>query len=97
MAKTIKDYPSVALRPEDLDGKIDFSRIFGRKAAVHIEIGTGKAGFLLAQAIILRICARTLLWFLMQALPSARKKSFCVLTSMRIHRRRHLISCRIII
>ena len=50
MARTIKDYPSVALRPEDLDGKIDFTRIFGRKAAVHIEIGTGKAGFLLAQA-----------------------------------------------
>ncbi len=51
MARTLKDYASVALSPEDLDGKIDFSQIFGRKAAVHIEIGTGKAGFLLAQAL----------------------------------------------
>ena len=50
MARVLKEYPSVALRPEDLDGKIDFIRIFGRKAAVHIEIGTGKAGFLLTQA-----------------------------------------------
>jgi tRNA (guanine-N7-)-methyltransferase len=50
MVRVLKDYPSVALRPEDLDGKIDFIRIFGRKAPVHIEVGTGKAGFLLAQA-----------------------------------------------
>jgi len=50
MARVLKDYPSVALRSEDLDGKIDFIRIFGRKAPIHIEIGTGKAGFLLAQA-----------------------------------------------
>ena len=46
----MKDYPSVALKPEDLDGKIDFGRIFGRSGPVHIEIGTGKATFLLNEA-----------------------------------------------
>ncbi len=50
MAKILKDYPAVSLRPEDLDGKIDFANIFGRPALVHIEIGTGKAAFLLNQA-----------------------------------------------
>jgi len=51
MARTLKDYPAVALSPEDLDGKIDFARIFGRPGPVHIEIGTGKAVFLLNEAM----------------------------------------------
>jgi len=64
MARTLQEYPSVALRkeslrlkPEDLswgplseDGRIDFVRIFGRPGPVHIEIGTGKGTFLLNQA-----------------------------------------------
>ncbi|MBN1393186.1 MAG: hypothetical protein JW947_10345, partial [Sedimentisphaerales bacterium] len=50
MAKILKDYPSVALKPEDLNGKIDFVQIFGRKNPVHIEVGSGKAAFLLNQA-----------------------------------------------
>jgi len=50
MARILKEYPSVALNPEDLDGKIDFVRIFGRPGPVHIEIGTGKGTFLLNQA-----------------------------------------------
>jgi len=57
MARTLKEYPSVSLKPEDLswgllteDGKIDFIRIFGRAGPVHIEIGTGKGTFLLNQA-----------------------------------------------
>jgi len=50
MARILKDYLSVVLKSEDLDGKIDFVRIFGRFAPVHIEIGTGKATFLLNQA-----------------------------------------------
>jgi len=50
MARLLKDYPSVALAPENLDGRIDFVRIFGRPGAVHIEIGSGKATFLLNQA-----------------------------------------------
>jgi tRNA (guanine-N7-)-methyltransferase len=50
MARILKEYPSVALKPENLDGKIDFVRIFGRAGPVHIEIGTGKGTFLLNQA-----------------------------------------------
>lgn len=50
MARVLKDYPEVSLRPEDLDGRIDFVRIFGRPGPVHIEIGTGRATFLLNQA-----------------------------------------------
>lgn len=50
MARILKNYPSVALKPEDLDGKIDFVRIFGRPGPVHIEIGPGRATFLLNQA-----------------------------------------------
>ena len=50
MARILKEYPSVALKPKDLDGKIDFVRIFGRAGPVHIEIGTGKGTFLLNQA-----------------------------------------------
>jgi tRNA (guanine-N7-)-methyltransferase len=51
MARILKEYSSVALKPEDLDGKIDFTHIFGRANPVHIEIGTGKATFLLNQAM----------------------------------------------
>jgi tRNA (guanine-N7-)-methyltransferase len=51
MARKLKDYPCVALKPEDLNGKIDFIRVFGRSAPLHIEIGTGKATFLLSQAM----------------------------------------------
>jgi len=57
MARILNDYPGVSLRAEDLslgllteDGKIDFVRIFGRCGPVHIEIGSGKAAFLLNQA-----------------------------------------------
>jgi len=50
MARLLKDYPSVSLKPEDLDSKIDFSSIFGRNGAVHIEVGSGRGTFLLKQA-----------------------------------------------
>ena len=57
MVRILKEYPSVSLRKEslrlkseNLDGKIDFVRIFGRAGPVHIEIGTGKGTFLLNQA-----------------------------------------------
>src|SRR4030042_514461 len=50
MARVLKDYPVVSLGPEDLDGKIDFVRIFGRSGPVHIEIGTGRGTFILNQA-----------------------------------------------
>ena len=49
MGRILKDYPKVSLKIEDLDGEIDFVRIFGRPGPVHIEIGSGKAAFLLKQ------------------------------------------------
>lgn len=50
MARTLKDYPDVSLRAEDLDGQIDFAKLIGRQGAVHMEIGSGKGTFLLNQA-----------------------------------------------
>jgi tRNA (guanine-N7-)-methyltransferase len=50
MRRTLREYPSVALRLEDLDDKMDFVRIFGRPGPIHIEIGTGKGTFLLNEA-----------------------------------------------
>jgi len=51
MAKrTMKDYDGISVRAEELAGPVDFELIFGRKAPVHIEIGSGKGTFLLAQA-----------------------------------------------
>src|SRR4030042_1212228 len=50
MARVLKDYPNVSLAEEELDGKIDFVRLFGRSGPVHIEIGAGKGTFLLNQA-----------------------------------------------
>lgn len=50
MARIFKDYPEISLMQENLDGKIDFVRIFGRPGPVHIEIGAGKGTFLVSQA-----------------------------------------------
>ena len=50
MSRTLNDYPEISINPEDLNGKIDFVRIFGRNGPVHIEIGSGKGTFLLNQA-----------------------------------------------
>jgi tRNA (guanine-N7-)-methyltransferase len=50
MARILQDYPGISLKADDLDGKVDFVRIFGRPGPVHIEIGTGKGTFLLGQA-----------------------------------------------
>ncbi len=50
MARKLNDYPSVALKPEDLQGGINLIRVFGRSGPIHVEIGTGKATFLLRQA-----------------------------------------------
>jgi len=51
MTRKLKEYPSVVLKPEDLRGEIDFNQVFGRSCPLHIEVGTGKATFLLSQAI----------------------------------------------
>jgi tRNA (guanine-N7-)-methyltransferase len=50
MSRVLKEYPTVALKIEELEGKIDFVQIFGRPDPVHIEVGSGKAAFLLNQA-----------------------------------------------
>jgi tRNA (guanine-N7-)-methyltransferase len=50
MRRAIQDYPQVSLKLQDLDGKIDFAALFRRSAPVEVEIGTGKAAFLLNQA-----------------------------------------------
>ena len=50
MARILKEYHSVSLKLEDLDGKTDFAKIFGRSAPVHVEIGSGRGTFLLNQA-----------------------------------------------
>jgi len=50
MARILQDYQGISLKTKDLDGKIDFVRIFGRSGPVHIEIGSGKGTFLFGQA-----------------------------------------------
>jgi tRNA (guanine-N7-)-methyltransferase len=58
MSRVLKEYPAVALKVDELEGKIDFVQVFGlwqaqssrRPGPVHIEIGCGKAAFLLNQA-----------------------------------------------
>ena len=50
MARILKEYPSVSLKPEDIESRIDFVQIFGRIGPVHIEIGSGKGTFLVNQA-----------------------------------------------
>ena len=50
MSRVLNNYPSISLKVEDLDGKLDFMKIFGRTAPIHIEIGSGKGTFLLNQA-----------------------------------------------
>jgi tRNA (guanine-N7-)-methyltransferase len=50
MARVLKEYADVVVKPEDCEGKIDFIQIFGRSAPVHIEVGSGKGTFLVHQA-----------------------------------------------
>ena len=50
MARILKEYPSVSLKVEDIESRIDFVQIFGRIGPVHIEIGSGKGTFLVNQA-----------------------------------------------
>lgn len=50
MKRALNEYPDVVLKPEELASPVDFIQIFGRSGPVHIEIGSGKATFLLNQA-----------------------------------------------
>jgi len=54
MVRILKDCFSVSLKPENLDGKIDFVRIFGRSATSISKsplLATGRGAFLLNQAM----------------------------------------------
>lgn len=51
MRHPLKDYPEVSVKPQSLNGKIDFTALFGRNGAVHVEIGCGRGAFLLNQAL----------------------------------------------
>ena len=48
--KTLKEFANIALLMDEIVGKIDFAGVFGRKSAVHIEVGSGKGTFLVNQA-----------------------------------------------
>ena len=50
MSRVLNEYPAVALQPGKLSGRINFCDIFGRSSPVHIEIGSGKATFLVNEA-----------------------------------------------
>lgn len=50
MTKILRDYEWVSLKNDELDGKLDFSQIFGRSSPVHVEIGSGKGTFLVTQS-----------------------------------------------
>jgi tRNA (guanine-N7-)-methyltransferase len=50
MSRVLNEYPAVVLQPEKLDGRMNFCDIFGRSAPVHIEIGSGRATFLVNEA-----------------------------------------------
>jgi tRNA (guanine-N7-)-methyltransferase len=46
----LRKYPSVALNLEDPNCKTELQHVFGRSGFIHVEIGTGKATFLIEQA-----------------------------------------------
>lgn len=48
--KIVQKYPEIAVPFETLEQGIDFAHFFGRSGPVHIEIGSGKGTFLLAEA-----------------------------------------------
>lgn len=48
--RIISEYPEISVDPAILDGHVDFEVFFGRKAPVHLEIGSGKGTFLVNEA-----------------------------------------------
>jgi tRNA (guanine-N7-)-methyltransferase len=47
--RIIGEYPEISIGQETLDGHVDFEDIFGRKAPIHIEVGSGKGTFLVSE------------------------------------------------
>src|SRR5512137_837050 len=50
MRRELREYAEVALSVAEGGDQLDFVRIFGRTGPVHMEIGSGKGTFLVAQA-----------------------------------------------
>ena len=50
MRRKLKEYAEVTIQQENLCGKLNFPRVFGRLTPVHLEIGSGKGTFLVHQA-----------------------------------------------
>ncbi len=50
MRRDLQEYPDIVLKPENLQSRLDFARIFGRSRPVHVEVGSGKGTFLVHQA-----------------------------------------------
>lgn len=48
--KYVRDFSDIAIDPKDVEGKLNFNDIFGRKRPLELEIGSGKGTFLLAEA-----------------------------------------------
>ena len=48
--RVVRDYEQVSVHLETVTAPLSFSALFGRDAAVHIEIGAGKGTFLLHEA-----------------------------------------------
>lgn len=48
--KYVRDFSDIAIDPKDIEGRLNFNDIFGRKGPVELEIGSGKGTFLLAEA-----------------------------------------------
>ena len=48
--RVLRDYPEISIKQETLDGILDFEDVFGRKGAVHFEIGSGNGTFLVNQS-----------------------------------------------
>lgn len=50
MAKRLKNFPDITIDLDLLGEPADFTKLFGRSAPVHLEIGSGKGTFLVSQA-----------------------------------------------
>ena len=53
MTRQLQEYCNIIIKPELLDGRIDFVNVFGRYAPLHIEIGSGRGTFLVQEAKML--------------------------------------------
>jgi tRNA (guanine-N7-)-methyltransferase len=48
--RILKDYENISLKEGNLEGRLDFEDVFGRRGPVHIEIGSGRGTFIVGEA-----------------------------------------------